>query len=68
MPLTVLSSTDVQSLLLSLTREDIAELQYVSSEPIFPPLSRILDLEACLGTLNLAMSSNARCILSNGLC
>lgn len=51
MPLTILSDADVHSLLLTLTRDDIAELQYVFSEPTFPPLDHILSLEKCLQSL-----------------
>ena len=51
MPLTVLSSADIHSLLLTLTRDDISELQYVVSKPTLPPLSQTLRLEPCLDSL-----------------
>ena len=62
MPLTVLSSADIHSLLLTLTRDDIAELQYVVSKPTFPPLNQTLRLETCLDSLyprNMFQSLNA---------
>ena len=50
MPLTVLSSTDIHSLLLSLNREDIAELQYVTLAPIFLLVNQTMRLDPSLET------------------
>lgn len=49
MPLTVLSDADIHSLLLTLTRDDIAELQYVFSQPMFSCLDQLLNSKTNYG-------------------